>query len=216
LVGDAAAFMDPFYSPGMDWISYSASAAAALVDSCCRGKPAAQRVQRHNERFELSYRRWFDAIYRDKYFYMGDHELMTLAFRLDLGLYYLGVVSQPFKYGAAALEVPSFAAPASRIPAKIIACYNRRFVKIARDRLRRGVWGRSNDGRYFGFTSYELTKVLPWRVAKALCAWAWLECKEGWRTWFRAPAVVPERPLHPTRQENARPVPAPKATVPAA
>ena len=26
LVGDAAAFMDPFYSPGMDWISFTTHA----------------------------------------------------------------------------------------------------------------------------------------------------------------------------------------------
>ena len=32
LVGDAAAFMDPFYSPGMDWISFTASAAAAMTE----------------------------------------------------------------------------------------------------------------------------------------------------------------------------------------
>ena len=28
---DAAAFIDPFYSPGMDWIAYTTSAAAALT-----------------------------------------------------------------------------------------------------------------------------------------------------------------------------------------
>src|SRR3977135_4021291 len=31
LVGDAAAFMDPFYSPGMDWISFTATSAAELI-----------------------------------------------------------------------------------------------------------------------------------------------------------------------------------------
>ncbi len=201
LVGDAAAFMDPFYSPGMDWISYCSSAAAALVDDCCRGKPVAPRVERHNERFNTSYTRWFEAIYRDKYHYMGDHELMTLAFRLDLGLYYLGVVSQPFKYGPNALELPSFASSHSRLPAKLIALYHRRLVKIARARKRRGTWGRSNRGQYFRFTSYELNAMLPLRVAKALAAWGWLELREGWRTWFRAPAAVPERPVHPTRRE---------------
>lgn len=202
LVGDAAAFMDPFYSPGMDWISYSASAAASLIDDCLRGKPAEPRVQRHNERFATSYRRWFEAIYRDKYFYMGDHELMTLAFRLDLGLYYLGVVSQPCKYGASALEVPSFASKHSKMPAKLIALYHSRLVKIARSRLQRGTWGRNNDRHYYGFTSYELNALLFPRILKALSAWLWLEVREGWRSWFRAPAPVTERPLHPTRQST--------------
>lgn len=204
LVGDAAAFIDPFYSPGMDWISYTANAAAALVDDCCRGKPAKQRVDRHNERFHTSYTRWFEAIYRDKYFYMGDHELMTLAFRLDLGLYYLGVVSQPFKYGPRALEIPSFASKHSRLPAKIIALYHRRLVTIAKARIARGCWGASNDRRYFGFRSYELSWSLPWRISAGFLTWFALELREGWRTWFIAPPAVSERPIHATRQENPR------------
>ena len=35
---------------------------------------------------------------------MGEFDLMSLAFLLDLGLYYFGIVSQPFKHGAAAFE----------------------------------------------------------------------------------------------------------------
>lgn len=202
LVGDAAAFMDPFYSPGMDWISYSASAAAALVDDCCRGKPAEPRVRKHNERFATSYTRWFEAIYRDKYYYLGDHELMTLAFRLDLGLYYLGVVSQPFKYGPSALELPSFASRHSKWPARLIALYHRRLVRIARARRARGTWGRSNFGRYYGFTSYELNGWLLPRVLKALAGWLWLEAREGWRSWFRR---FPEDSLPPSRSGPGHP-----------
>jgi hypothetical protein len=130
---------------------------------------------------------------------MGDHELMTLAFRLDLGLYYFGVVALPFKHGPSALKIPSFASPHSRLPARLIALYNRRFAQIARARLRRGTWGKSNAGRYFGFTSYQLDRSLLPRVLKALAAWLWLELREGWRTWFRAPIVVPERSVRPPR-----------------
>ena len=38
LVGDAAAFMDPFYSPGMDWISFTATRAAELISAQRRGE----------------------------------------------------------------------------------------------------------------------------------------------------------------------------------
>ena len=31
IVGDAAGFIDPFYSPGLDWIAYTASATADLI-----------------------------------------------------------------------------------------------------------------------------------------------------------------------------------------
>lgn len=219
LVGDAAGFMDPFYSPGMDWISSTASAAAALVDAACRGRPMGDRIARHNQQFNLSYDRWFDAIYRDKYVYMGDHELMTLAFRLDLGLYYLGVVAQPFRRGPRALEIPPFASVAARLPSRLIARYNRRLVLIADERRRRGVWGRRNHGRNVAFTSYQLDLWLPVRVAIALLAWLRLEMSEGWRTWGRRTAPVSERPRQPaTPAQGAEndplpPRPPPVATI---
>ncbi len=190
LVGDAAGFIDPFYSPGMDWISYTASAAAALVDGSLRGKPKAPRIARHNELFATSYTRWFQAVYQDKYYYMGDFELMTLAFRLDLGLYYFGVVSQPFRYGVKAFETPTFSGPYTKLPFRVIAFYNRRLAAIARGRMKRGVWGRHNHGGYFGFRSYELTWTLPFRLLGVTCAYLRLELCEGWRTWFGTPTIA--------------------------
>ncbi len=186
LVGDAAGFIDPFYSPGMDWISFSASAAAGLITDSFRGKPVAPRVARHNASFALSYDRWFRALYRDKYYYMGDFELMTLAFQLDLGLYYLGIVSQPFQHGTRVLETPPFAHANSNGPFRLMEFYNRRLVAIARCRQRRGTWGRQNAGRYFGFISYEFNRQLPVRVLGLLGRWLMLELREGWRSWFAA------------------------------
>jgi flavin-dependent dehydrogenase len=90
LVGDAAAFMDPFYSPGMDWISFTASSAADLITSQRRGEPLDERLDRYNRDFAISHRSWFEAVYKDKYEYMGEFDLMSLAFLLDLGFYYLG------------------------------------------------------------------------------------------------------------------------------
>lgn len=195
LVGDAAGFIDPFYSPGMDWITYTTCATAALIDGSLRGKPKATRIARHNTLFTQSYTRWFRAVYQDKYFYMGDHELMTLAFRLDLGLYYFGVVAQPFQRGATALETPAFAGPYTGPAAALIAFYNRRLATIARSRLQRGTWGKSNDRRYFGFRSYELTWTLPWRVLSAFSTYAGLELREGWRTWGKTTKVPIPLPI---------------------
>ena len=204
LVGDAAAFLDPFYSPGMDWIAYIASATAALVDGSVRGKPKAPRIARHNLHFTRSYERWFHAVYRDKYFYLGDHELMTLAFRLDLGLYYFGVVSRPFKYGDSALELPSFANDASGPAARFMGFYNRRLATIARARLARGTWGASNSGRYVGFRSYELTWTLPLRLLVAVASYTALELREGWRTWFVPPKPLPSIKARPSENTPAR------------
>lgn len=195
LVGDAAGFIDPFYSPGMDWISFTASAAAGLVCDSFAGKPVAPRVARHNANFLLSYDRWFRALYLDKYYYMGDFELMTLAFRLDLGLYYLGIVTQPFKLGPRYLETPPFSHRNSYWPFRLMELYNRRLVAIARDRHRRGTFGRRNHLGYFGFISYEFNSRLPWRVAGLLLLWGGLELREGWRTWFSS--AVPQDVLAP-------------------
>jgi flavin-dependent dehydrogenase len=191
LVGDAAAFIDPFYSPGMDWISFSTSAAVNLIIESLRGKPVAPRVAKHNENFRQSYERWFRALYLNKYYYMGDYDLMTLAFRLDLGLYYLGIVTQPFKHGNHVLVSPPFTHARSKWPFRLMALYNRRLVAIAESRHRRGVFGRNNDRRHFGFISYEFNPRLPVRLAGLLCLWFGLELREGWRTWFsrvKAPA----------------------------
>ena len=185
LVGDAAAFMDPFYSPGMDWIAFSASAAAALIDASLGGKPAGPLAARHTLNFTRAYGRWFRALYQDKYYYLGDHELMLIAFRLDLGMYYLGAVHHVFRHGAAGLEVPGFARPGAAGPAAFMALYNRRLAAIAQDRRRRGTWGRRNRRQYFPFTSYEFNARLVPRIAAAALHWAALELREGWRTWFR-------------------------------
>jgi len=188
LVGDSAAFIDPFYSPGMDWIAFTTSATATLIDSCIRGRPAAERVAAHNAKFEQSYKRWFEGIYRDKYFYMGDHELMTLAFRLDLGLDDIGVVKPPFRQGPNALDTPAFARPGSAAYLEFIAFYNRRLSAIARSRMERGTWGARNNNRYVSFMSYQLDWHLPRRVLAAIASWGLLELREGWRTWLKAPA----------------------------
>ncbi len=121
LVGDAAAFLDPFYSPGMDWISFTATCTAELILAQQRGEPLAERIARHNRDFTRSYERWFQAIYQDKYDYFGEYDLMRLAFQMDLGLYYLGVASQPFKRGKVGLTEPVYSHGGPR-PLSFISC----------------------------------------------------------------------------------------------
>jgi flavin-dependent dehydrogenase len=187
LVGDAGAFLDPFYSPGMDWVSFTTSTTAALISAAHRGEALAPLLEKHNRSFTRSYQWWFESVYQDKYFYMGDFDLMRLAFQLDLGLYYLGVASQPFKYGAKALLNPVFSLPQSVPFYHLMRNYGRRFAAISRSRRRRGIFGRHNDQRRLlipGFT-FEGSSGRP--ILKALLGWAWLELTEGWRTWL-APA----------------------------
>jgi hypothetical protein len=197
LVGDAAGFLDPFYSPGMDWISFTASASARLILAQQHGEEVRPLISRHNRDFERSYRRWFQAIYQDKYEYMGEFDLMRLAFLLDLGLYYLGVASQPFKRGAQSLTEPVFSTRPSIPFFYLIRSYNRRFARMARARRARQMLGKQNDCRRFMFQGYTFSRNSAMPVIKALLAWGVLELKEGWRSWLgfktEEPLAAPEK-----------------------
>jgi flavin-dependent dehydrogenase len=183
LVGDAAGFIDPFYSPGMDWISFTAVSAAELVTAQRRGEPLTERIEHHNKAFSLSYHRWFQAVYQDKYEYMGEYDLMRLAFLLDLGLYYLGIVAQPFRKGMKGLLEPPFSEPLAQPVFALMRVYNRRFAQIARRRRRLDLLGRTNHGQRYLASGFTLSRRDIRLIAKTVLQWGWLELKEGWHTW---------------------------------
>ena len=183
LVGDAAAFMDPFYSPGMDWISFTTSAAADLVSAQRGGAPMAGKIEKHNRDFSTSHRRWFSSLYKDKYHYMGEYDLMELAFRMDLSLDHWGVVEPVFHTGEAALLAPPFSPPSGKIFGALMGCYNRRFASIARRRRRMGCLGKTNDNRRSLIPGFTLDRRDTKRLLPMLGEWARLELREGWRTW---------------------------------
>ena len=198
LVGDAAAFMDPFYSPGMDWIGFTAMRAAALITAQRAGEPMGERIERHNEDFARSHRCWFEALYKDKYEYMGEYDLMSLAFLLDLGLYYFGLVSQPFLHGEKAFLTPPFSQEISRPFHWLMRTYNRRFVQMARRRREMGALGRTNCGRRMLIPGFTLNRGDQFQQAvKGLAKWGWLEAREGWRSWG-----VPEQEPMPEAVEG--------------
>jgi len=183
LVGDAAAFMDPFYSPGMDWIAFTVSSGVNLITAERAGEPMAERIEMHNRDFARSYRCWFEALYKDKYEYIGEFDLMCLAFTLDLGLYYFGIVSQPFMHGAKAFGTPPFSQGISKPFHWLMRTYNRRFAQIARRRRETGALGRTNRNRRMLIPGFTLNRRDQAQVLKGLAKWAWLEATEGWRSW---------------------------------
>lgn len=188
LVGDAAGFLDPFYSPGMDWIAFTSMAAAELITAEGKGKAVAELVARHNQVFVGSYESWFEAVYRDKYEYVGEFDLMSIALTLDLGLYYLGIASQPYKLGAKALLIPPFSELVSRPFFYLIRSYNQRLAQIARRRRRLGLLGKRNRGRRCLIAGFTLKPTDVTLILRALWSWLWLELTEGWKSW---PAFSP-------------------------
>jgi flavin-dependent dehydrogenase len=202
LVGDAAAFIDPFYSPGMDWMSFTTFAAAEMILAQRHGEDVPALVEKHNRDFVLSHTRWFNALYKDKYDYLGDFELMRTVFLLDLGLYYLGVAGLLYKQGNKALSYGVFITPPSVPVYHLMRTYNRRFAAIARTRRERGTFGRMNDSQRFmfgGFT-FERDGANSKHLLKALLHWGRLEVTEGWRSWFageRKVASIPDESRAP-------------------
>jgi flavin-dependent dehydrogenase len=194
LVGDAAGFIDPFYSPGLDWVVYTTVAAAEVILAERNGEadvPA--RLERHNRDFARASQRWFEAIYQDKYEYMGDFELFRMAFLLDLGLYYLFVASQPFQRGAEVLTRPIYSLPISTPFYRLMRLYNRRCAAMARVRRARGILGCANAGHRFLFPGFTFSFSGARLVGRALLKWLWLEVTEGWRSWGSAWRATPER-----------------------
>lgn len=179
LVGDAAGFLDPFYSPGLDWVCYTVMGSSQLIaQSFEAGEVCPKKLDTYNRQFRDSYDRWFSSIYKDKYFYMGDLELMDLAFRLDLGFYYLAVVTRPYILGRESLRTPSFGQKEAKWPSIFLSFYNRRLAAIGRKRMEQGRFGRRNAGRFASFFSYRLNWTLPLRICGTLACYAWLEFKE--------------------------------------
>ncbi|HKY31564.1 MAG TPA: NAD(P)/FAD-dependent oxidoreductase [Candidatus Polarisedimenticolia bacterium] len=150
MVGDAAGFIDPFYSPGLDWASLTVSRATAVIGASLGGRlegsPLQAAVARHNRDFTRSFRRWVDALYVDKYFYMGDAELMEVALRMEVALYYFGIVTPVYR-GPHEEAVPPFSPAISTPFYHVIRWVNRRLAGIAKARLAAGTWGRANAGR---------------------------------------------------------------------
>ena len=74
IVGDAAGFIDPPYSPSLDFCSLTAQGMKCLIIRLLDGESVDGCIAEYNAAFAFSYRAWFEEIYRDKYYYLGDAE----------------------------------------------------------------------------------------------------------------------------------------------
>jgi len=185
LTGDALAFIDPFYSPGMDWISFSTIAAVRLITKWREGEDVGSLIDKLNKEFSMSYERMYEALYKDKYDYMGDYDLMRLAFRLDISFYYFFIASHVFRKGEEGFFDLPFASPRAFPIFALMRSYNRRFAAIGRKRREMGTFGRNNSGKRdlfagFNFNHVHLLKI----ISRSMIAWLFLELTEGWRSWF--------------------------------
>ena len=147
LVGDAASFLDPYYSPGLDHVATSVYATARILEDDLSGKldesVLQARIEEHNRQFALSYDRWLEALYLGKYELMGDAELAGGAAFIDTAMYYLGVVGFADRE-IDALATPVFARPTADVAFKVMTTIKERMLRLARERRASNTYGRRN------------------------------------------------------------------------
>ena len=144
LAGDAAGFIDPLYSPGLDFCSFTAQGAQSLIARALEGEEMKMEIDDYNARFAFCFRSWFDGIYRDKYFYMGDAELMTAAWLLDIASYHLGPVRQVYADPATQFGFFPFDGVPGKVVANVMRFYNARLAHLGRRKIAAGVFGARN------------------------------------------------------------------------
>jgi flavin-dependent dehydrogenase len=157
LVGDAASFMDPFYSPGLDHAGVSAFATARMIEDDLTGRLAdddavAAAVETHNAVFERSYGRWLHALYVGKYRLMGDAELLACAYLVETALYYMAIVHSKYR-DTDHMRYPPYGEGIwqEAVAWRMMRAFNRRLQILARQRRERGIYGRRNLGwRLYG------------------------------------------------------------------
>src|SRR5262249_16423408 len=164
LLGDAAAFLDPYYSPGLDHAAFSVEATVEIIGRQSNGEDVSARIAEHNETFLRSYHRFFQSVYKDKYFYMGEADLLAASFLLDTAHYYIFVIIPAYRVAKKFLWMPVLGPKAAFLSYHLINLYNRRFKSIAMARRAAGEAGSRNDGRrisaYFNLSFAPMRMVL--------------------------------------------------------
>jgi flavin-dependent dehydrogenase len=173
LLGDAAAFLDPYYSPGLDHAAFSVEATVEIVKAHAggtAGEDVAARIAEHNETFQRSYWRFFRAAYEDKYFYMGEHDLLSASFLLDTAQYYIFVVIPAYRVFGKFHWMPVLGPKPAFLSYHMMRLYNRRCKALALARRAAGEAGRRNHGRRVK-ALFDL-KLGPFRMAaKGMRLW---------------------------------------------
>ena len=127
-----------FTVPGLDFCSYTSYYVADLLARSLAGEDVSDALNYYNEQYPVTYRLWFETLYKDKYYYMGDAELMAAALLLDVGTYFIGLVIPVYKDPEREFLHLPFEGRAGRIFASMMKFYNRRLVALAKRRLATG------------------------------------------------------------------------------
>ena len=152
-VGDATGFMDPLYSQGLDFCAHTVYSSYTLLRDHYSGKCTKEGIMKRNTEFKRSYFDWFNALYKDKYWYLGDAELMHAAFLMDVSTYFIGPVRGVYGNEDVEFAEMPYSGPIGHGFAVFMALYNRRLVKLAKKKITAGTYGAKNVGESFLITT---------------------------------------------------------------
>jgi flavin-dependent dehydrogenase len=200
LLGDAASFLDPYYSPGLDHAAFSVEGTVAIVGAQSKGEDVSAKIAEHNATFVRSYQRFFNAVYRDKYIYMGEADLLSASFLLDTAQYYIFVVIPAYRFLKKFSWVPVLGPKPAFISYHLMSFYNRRFIAIANARRKAGRADLRNNGRRI--KAYYDLNLAPFQMAlRGIKLWYFAEMdrvrlmltrKKGGKR--EMPAAQPQQP----------------------
>ncbi len=215
LLGDAAAFLDPYYSPGLDHAAFSVDATVEIIRQHAAGEDITARTKEHNETFVRSYHRFFRSVYRDKYYYMGEADLLSASFLLDTAHYYIFVVIPAYRFMKKFYWMPVLGPKPAFVSYHLMSFYNRRFKSIAVARRNAGEAGARNNGRRI--KAYYNLNAAPFHMAlRGFKLWAYAEL-DNLRLMFKRKRVVAAAPAHqpagdaPAPAQDSTEAPAPPA-----
>lgn len=174
IVGDAAGFQDPLYSAGLDFCSYTISSAVGRIADESQGRST--DLADINARFLRSYHGWFQALYKDKYQYLGDAELMHAAFLMDIGWFYFGPVRELCICPRGGFERFPFDGPIDGAVSRFMAFANRRLASIARKRIAAGTYGAKNLDHRFIVKGFIPAPSVLGQIWLGITLWLRAEC----------------------------------------
>ena len=117
-----------------------------LLRAVWRVKTLPSSLHHYNEQYPVTYRSWFESLYKDKYYYMGDAELMSTALLLDVSSYYTGLVRAVYRDPEREFLHLPFSGNGGKFVRKIMNFYGRRLTAMANRRWATGYYGKRNAG----------------------------------------------------------------------
>lgn len=96
MTGDAGVFIDPFYSPGSDFIAMNNGFISELIIKQLAGEDIACVTEQYEKLFRTLFLA-FGPVYEDQYSIMGNARVMTIKVIWDFTLYWSGIAQLFFR-----------------------------------------------------------------------------------------------------------------------